>query len=325
MEWIQVSILTTNQGIEPVTARLYELNVPGVEIEDETEFNEHIEATKAFWDYIEDELVEKMKGDTRVKIYLTNTPSGHETLISVRESMNQLKRMDEKGEYGKLEIELVNMCEEDWANNWRQYFKPLKIGERVLVKPVWETVEDTEGRVVFEIEPGMVFGTGTHESTRLCIEAAQRYVKAHDMVLDLGCGSGILSIIALLLGADYAVGVDIDPNAEHIAYHNAALNNIGKDRYAVLSGNVLDDHHLVDDISDYRYDVIFVNIVADVIIALAPLVAKLIVPGGYILAAGIISDRKDEVIGALEEQGLTILEVNRVNDWVGLVVQGVSK
>ena len=320
MDWIQATILTTHEGIEPVTACLMELGVNGTEVEDEQDFNAHMAETRQFWDYIEDELIQKMRGETRVKIYLTDSPDGRETLLSVREALERLRALDTAGAYGSLQVRCTQMNEQDWANNWRQYFKPLAIGEKILIRPVWEPAENAEGRIEFVIEPGMVFGTGAHESTRLCIEAAQRYVRDGDEVLDLGCGSGILSLIALLLGAKHAVGVDVDPNALQVARHNAELNDIAEARYDVLIGNAVSDEAVIAALSKRTYDVIFVNIVADVIMALSDRIASLIRPGGTVLAAGIIAPRKDEVIACLTAKGLTVREVNRAADWVGLVL-----
>ena len=315
MDWIQATIYTTNAGIEPVTGRLYQLGVTGTEIEDEQEFNEFLEDNQKYWDYVDDGLRRKMSGETKVKVYLSDNASGREMLLSIRESMRELKAGDPDGTFGRLETSLANLQEEDWAENWKQYFKPIAVGDNILIKPVWEPLpKGGEDKTVFVIEPGMVFGTGTHESTRLCLWEAERFVRKGDRVLDLGCGSGILSIVALLLGAEHAVAADIDPNAKEIAYHNAEINGIGKDRYEVLSGDVLSDGALKQKIGS-GYDVVFANIVADVIIALAPVVSARLKRGGVFIASGIISERGDEVARVLGENGLRVLEWKEEKGW----------
>lgn len=319
MDWLQVTIFTTTQGIEPVSGRLYQLGITGIEIEDENEFNEFLENNKQYWDYVDDELREKMQGETRIKVYVSDNATGNEMLIAIKDSMNSLKQLDDENTFGRLETSLSNISEQDWAENWKKYFKPIKIGEKILIKPEWEELpQDTDGRIVFNIEPGMVFGTGTHESTKLCIEASERYIKQGDKVLDLGCGSGILSIITMLLGAESAMAVDIDPNAMHIAYGNAEMNSINKSKYTVLAGNVISDDNIKQQIGD-GYDVVFANIVADVIIALAEIVPAQLKKDGILIASGIITERKLDVINALELSGFNIIEINENKGWVGLV------
>jgi ribosomal protein L11 methyltransferase len=319
MDWLQVTIFTTSQGIEPVSGRLYQLGITGIEIEDENEFNEFLENNKQYWDYVDDELREKMQGETRIKVYVSDNVSGNEMLIAIKDSMNALKLLDDENAFGRLETSLENISEQDWAENWKKYFKPIKIGKKILIKPEWEELpQDTEGRIIFNIEPGMVFGTGTHESTQLCIEASERYINNGDKVLDLGCGSGILSIIAILLGAESAVAVDIDPNAMHIAYANAEMNSINKSKYTVLAGNVISDDNIKQQIGS-GYDVVFANIVADVIIALASIVPNQLEKDGILIASGIITERKLDVIYALESSGFNIVEINEDKGWIGLV------
>lgn len=322
MEWIQVTIFTTTEGIEPVTGRLYQLGIAGVEIEDESEFNEHLELNRQYWDYVDDELREKMSGETRIKIYLSNNACGNESLLNVKASLEDLKKIDNSKQFGRLEITLSNLSEEDWANNWKQYFKPLTVGEKILIKPIWESMPENVGeRIVFNIEPGMIFGTGTHETTKLCIEAIEKYIKADDVVLDLGCGSGILSVISLMLGANSAVAVDIDPNAVEIAYSNAEMNGISRERYSVFAGNVVEDSDIKETIGFGKHDIVLANIVADVIIALSDIVPKQLKEDGIFITSGIIRERKDEILGALENNNFRILEVAEENSWVAIAAQ----
>ena len=204
--------------------------------------------------------------------------------------------------------------DEDWENNWKIYYKPLEIGERLLVRPSWEQADDT-GRIVLSLDPGMAFGTGSHHTTRMCLEFLEKTVKDGDDMIDLGCGSGILSIGALLLGAKEALAVDIDPIAEKIAYENAAMNDITPDKYTVLIGDVLSDTALQDRLCEKRYDVVAANIVASVIIELTKIVPRMIKPDGVYIMSGIIGERLDEVLAALEENGFEVLEVRAGDDW----------
>ncbi|MBQ4516898.1 MAG: 50S ribosomal protein L11 methyltransferase [Clostridia bacterium] len=321
MDWIQVTVYTTTEGIEPISGRLYQLGVTGIEIEDESEFYSFLEETRGTWDYVDDDLVERMKGETKVKIYLSDNAAGHDMLHSVRDSISQLALMDEEKLYGRLEISLDNVNEEDWANNWKQYFKPLTVGDKILILPEWETLSEDTDRTVFTVNPGMSFGTGSHNTTQLCIEELENVINKDTHVLDLGCGSGILSIISLLLGAPDATAVDIDPNAVDIAYQNAERNGIDKSVYRVFAGNVLADSELIQKISDKKYEVVVANIVADVIIALADIVPELIAPNGIYITSGIITDRKEDVINRYKESDFEIINIREKGDWVSIVMK----
>lgn len=319
MNWIKVSVFTTSQGIEPVSGRLYQLGISGIEIEDEQDFKDFLENNRQYWDYVDEELVHKMEGETKVIAYVSDDTAGRELLFSIKSTLAELKSLDENDEFGRLETEIDNMTEQDWANNWRQYFHPMEIGEKVMIKPEWEELSEPTDRIVFNIEPGMSFGTGSHYTTQLCIEALERYIKPGVKMLDLGCGSGILSIISLLLGADMAAAVDIDPNAVDTAYQNAYRNNIDKSRYKVLSGNVMTDSDIQAEIAENKYEVVAANIVADVIIGLAPKAKEYMADGGVFITSGIIVDRLQDVKNALLENGFKIEEINQRKDWVSIV------
>lgn len=319
MDWIKVSIFTTSQGIEPVSGRLYQLGIAGIEIEDEQDFKDFLRDNKQYWDYVDEDLVKKMEGETKVKTYVSDDTAGRELLLAIKSTLKELKELDDNNEFGRLEFEVDNMTEEDWANNWRQYFHPMKIGERVMIKPEWEELKEPTDRIVFNIEPGMSFGTGSHYTTQLCIEALEKYIKPNVKMLDLGCGSGILSIISLLLGADMAVAVDIDPNAVDTAYQNADRNNVDRSKYTVLSGNVVTDADIQTEIAKNRYEVVAANIVADVIIGLAPKAKEYMTDDGVFITSGIITDRVDDVKSALTENGFEIIAINQRKDWVSIV------
>lgn len=322
MDWIMAAIDTTTEGIEPVCGRLYALGITGTEIEDAADFNDFLENDTKYWDYIDESLLYKKTAPTRVKVYLTDDEHGRSQLSAIRQSMAELKALDEEGRFGTLEASLTNMKEQDWAENWKQYYKPLKVGDKILIKPEWEPLSDDEGRTVFHINPGMSFGTGTHESTQLCIESLEKHIAAGDSVLDLGCGSGILSIIALLLGAKSALAVDIDPNAVKIAKENAARNGIGADAYTAIAADILSDEAARQQVSAQQYDVVLANIVADVIIALAPFAKAVTKPGGTFITSGIILARKDDVRAALEAAGFTIQSICDKREWCSVTAMG---
>ncbi len=319
MEWTKVTIYTAPAAIEPIMGRLLNVGITGFEIEDEDEFNDFLENNKQYWDYVDDSVTEKMRGETRVIVYVSNNAQGHEMLMSVKNELEIMKAMDSSGEFGRLVIETDGINEEDWANNWKKYYHPMEIGEKILIKPVWETLSSDTDRVIFNIEPGLSFGTGSHETTQLCLINLEKHIKPGMKVLDLGCGSGILSIIALLLGAKKAVAVDIDKNAVDIAYQNARRNGIDDDRYTVYAGDIITDSDLQKIIAEDKYDIVLANIVADVIIAITPEVNKYLKPGGTFITSGIISDRLSDVENAFLENGFYAEDVSRRKDWVSIV------
>lgn len=319
MDWIQISIYTAPEGIEPVSGRLYQLGINGVEIEDETDFKTFLEENKDYWDYVDDELIKQKSGETRIKTYVSDNLAGREMLASISDSLRELKELDDENQFGRLELVLDNVKEEDWANNWKKYYHPIEIGSRILIRPEWEDVPSNSGRTVFTINPGMSFGTGSHDTTRLCLESLEKLVVPGCSMLDLGCGSGILSIVSILLGAAKAHAVDIDPNAVDIAYENASKNGVGKNVYTVEAGNIVSDSKLRDKLAENKYDIVAANIVADVIIAVAPFVPNFMTKDGVFITSGIITDRLEDVKASLEDVGFRIDEINISGDWASVI------
>jgi len=311
MKWLELHIDTNHEGLEPLEAFLSSLGIDGVVIDDETEFQEFLEHNHQYWDYVDDELRERERGRSRVTFYLEAGDAGFNALGEIRVALSAFKR--EHPEYGSLLMTMEHLEDADWENNWKQYYKPMEIGERLIVIPQWEQA-DTHGRVPLILNPGLTFGTGSHATTRLCLTALEERVHGGERVLDLGCGSGILSIAALKLGAISAFACDIDDKCLDVAYENAALNGIGRDTYTVRAGNILTDRALQTEIGG-GYDVVLANIVADVIIALAGSVRPLLREGGVFICSGIIDDRAEEVAAALRDAGLDVQDTRSADGW----------
>ena len=314
MKWLQLHLDTTPAGLDPLSDLLTDLGVEGLIIDDEGDFQNFLENNHQYWDYVDEQLLQEKKGLSRITFYLPEDESGYTTLAAVRIALAQKK--PQHPEYGTMLLTMENAEDADWENNWKQFYKPMEIGERLLVVPEWEET-NIEGRVKLLLNPGLTFGTGSHATTRLCLKALDKYVAGGEKVTDLGCGSGILSIAALLLGADSAFACDIDEKAVDVAYENAALNGIGKDRYTVCAGNVLTDGNIFRQAAES--DLVLANIVADVIIGLAPHVRGLLKPNGTFICSGIIDDRAAEVAAVLRDNGWTILEENSSEGWFSFV------
>ena len=305
-KWLEIAINTTPDRLDEVTAKLTAAGMAGLVIEDEAEFQQFLEQNRQYWDYVDQELLDRMKGVTRVKFYVTDDADGRAQLAQYTHGLD-------------CEYTVTSLSDNDWAYSWQKYYKPLSIGERLYVVPQWEKDKPVpDGRVPFYLNPGLTFGTGSHASTQLCLEGVEAHTKQGDSVLDLGCGSGILSIAALVLGASHALAVDIDPKAVDVAYENAALNGIGKDRYTVRAGDILTDTALASEIARQRYPLVLANIVADVIIPLSAHVLDLLTQDGIFLCSGIIDTRAHEVEAALERNGLKIIKKREKNGWVAL-------
>ena len=306
IKWLEVVINTTPDQLDNVTAKLIAAGMDGLVIEDEADFLSFLEVNKAYWDYVDQELLDRMKGVTRVKFYVTDDADGYAQLTKYT---------------AKLDCEYVTstLQENDWAYSWQKYYKPLSIGQRLYVVPEWEKDKEVpEGRCPLYLNPGLTFGTGSHASTQLCLEGVEEHTVPGKSVIDLGCGSGILSIAALSLGASHAVAVDIDPKAVDVAYENAALNGIGKDRYLVRAGDVISDTALANELSQEKYHLVLANIVADVIIPLSVRVPAMLEEDGVFLCSGIIDTRAHEVEAALKKNGLTVTRKREKNGWVAL-------
>lgn len=322
MNWTEVSIYTTTNGIEIINGALINLGIKDAVIEDASVFEDFLHNDTLNWDYYDEELANMKSCESCIKVYLADNDQGKQLFKEIEKFVESLKEEYKDIDFGRLDIETQILNDEDWANNWKQYFKPFTVSDKIIIKPTWEELnEPVEDKIILEIDPGMSFGTGQHHTTRLCIEQIIKYMEKDMEVLDMGCGSGILSIASLLLGAKRAAGIDIDENAVKTAKENAALNNIFEDRFMVYCGDVTEDENLQRKIGFNRYDVIAVNIIAQIIMGMSPTFPKFLKKGGLIIASGIIKKYVDDVVKDFEILGFKILEINDSEEWVSITAK----
>lgn len=320
MNWTEAEIYTSTEGIDILCASLLDIGIKGFAIKDSEDFNEFLENKDGKWDYIDDDLMGLKNCETSVTVYLPDNSQGSEMLISLKQLLTRMKERDSAGNWGRLEFEIQSVKEEDWANNWKQYFKPLKVGGKLLVKPSWEEYEGNDGRTILEIDPASSFGTGQHNTTKLCLELLEKAVNGHERILDLGCGSGILSIGGILLGANEATAVDIEENAVTTALENAEKNNISKEKYHAYCGDIISDSELRDKIGS-GFDIITANIVADVLIAMSSLFSSFLSPESTLIISGIITERKSEVVDSIVKAGFDVIEDAEGEGWAAVMMK----
>ena len=302
--WLEVTLPVPADRLERVCDILTVNGMAGLVVEEEGDFLRFLEQNRQYWDYVDEGLARRMKGASRVKFYVPDNEDGQ------RQLRRYLAGLEE------YEPQTVSLREEDWATSWQKYYQPIPVGKRVYIVPDWMRSQPVpEGRVPLYLNPGLTFGTGSHPTTQLCLELLEEALGPGGRVLDLGCGSGILAIAALALGASRAVGVDIDPKAADVAFENAALNGIGPDRLSVYAGDVLSDKKLAAKLEPGRNQVVLANIVADVIIPLSAKAGELMAPDGVFLSSGIIDGRQEEVKAALEASGFAVVRHLERGGW----------
>ena len=316
MDYLEVTIQTASEGIEAVASALTAGGFDSLVVEDQAEYENFLEDNRAYWDYIDEEFQQELQGLSRIKLYLEVDGTEEKQLQTLQKLLEALKNRAKKN-LGTLEITSQLLPETNWEESWKDNYPPQEVGEKLVVVPCWNP--EAKGRIPVILDPGLTFGTGAHPSTPMCMEFMEELVKPGMEVIDLGSGSGILSIAALRLGAKTAIGVDIDPKAEDIARENAAYNDFGADRFDAVTGNVTEDTALMERLSEKHYDLVFVNIVADVIIGLAPVLKHFMDENTKVICSGILDVREDEVHEALRSAGLVIEQTRAKEDWRSLV------
>ena len=313
MSWLELTIRTAPKGIEDTAAALTAAGFADLLLEDQTEFEDFLDQNRAYWDYIDETLQEKLDGLSQIKLYLEKEDAAG--LSRLEALLTQLRQKDTAGKLGSLELTVSQLPDTDWSESWKENYPPQEVGDRLVVLPYWLADSDTQGRLPIILDPGLTFGTGAHPSTQMVMEAMEQLLAEGASCLDLGSGSGILSIAALRLGAKTAIGVDIDPKAEDIARENSGYNGFAAPEFTALTGNVLSDKKLMNALLQNRYDLVLVNIVADVIVGLSPTLPQFMDSGSTLICSGILDTRLQDVTDALAAAGLTVTQIRAKEDW----------
>lgn len=315
MKWNQFRLKTTTQAEDIVSSMLMDLGIQGVQIEDKVPLTKE-DKEQMFVDILPD--IPADDGTAYLTFYLDEEEDKGTILLNIRKELDKMRAYLD---VGACVIEESQTEDVDWVNNWKQYFHQFYIDD-ILVIPSWEKVEEKDSdKLVIHIDPGTAFGTGMHETTQLCIRQLKKYVKDDTMILDVGCGSGILGMLALKLGARYSVGTDLDPCAIDATHENMEVNGIRKDQYEVMIGNIIDDKAVQDKAGYGKYDIVAANILADVLVPLTPVIVNQMKPGGIYITSGIIEDKEETVVQAVKAAGLEVLEVNHQGEWVSVTAR----
>ena len=316
MKWNKYRLATTTEAVDLISYTLAEMGIEGIEIEDKVPLSEE-DKKRMFIDLLPD--LEEDDGKAYVSFYIEPEKDHDSTLEEVLAAVRELADFVDIGD---ATIEKSQTEDIDWMNNWKKYWKPFKVDEHIIIKPTWETVEEVpEDTLVVELDPGTAFGTGTHHTTRLCITQLKKYMQPGQEVLDVGCGSGILSIIALLLGAKEASATDVDIHAVEAAVENARVNGIENDVYTVLTGDVISDADFRHKVGEHKFDMVLANIFAEIIIPLSGVIKEMMKPGALFITSGIIDEREEDVRKALTENGFEIMEVTHSGGWVSFTAR----
>ena len=310
MKWNKFRLQTTTQAEDVVSSILTDLGIEGVEIEDKVPLTQK-EKEQMFVDILPETALDD--GVAYLSFYLEESEDKEAVLEKVRKELDEMR---EFMDLGPCTIEESQTEDVDWVNNWKQYFHQFYVDD-ILIIPSWEDVKpEDEGKMIIHIDPGTAFGTGMHETTQLCIRQIKKYVTDTTRILDVGCGSGILGMLALKFGADYSVGTDLDPCAIDATHENMKENGVSKDRYEVMIGNIIDDKEIQDRVGYEKYDIVVANILADVLVALTPVIVNQLKPGGIYITSGIIDDKEEVVKQAVSDAGLELLDVTCQGEWV---------
>lgn len=308
-KWFEVKVITISEAVEPITGIFYGLDVKGVAIEDPNDINIK-QQNKLSWDFADVNIFEFGAEAAVVKGYFNENENIDNVLAYIKEKIEDLKSIGI--DVGKGIVTTSNVFEEDWATSWKKYYKPLRIGERIVIKPIWEDVETKKEDIVVELDPGMAFGTGTHETTSMCVEVLEKYLTENNRVFDIGTGSGILSIVASKLGAKEVVGVDLDEVAVDSARENVEFNKINN--VEILHGDLVN-------VIEGKANIVVANIIAEVVVYLTSIIKPFIEEDGYFITSGIIKDRKEDVLNALDKEGFKVIEIVEKGEWVAIAAK----
>ena len=315
MRWNKFRLKTTTEAEDLVSSMLMDLGIEGVEIEDKVPLTQ-ADKEQMFVDILPQ--IESDDGIAYLSFYLEEDVDKEEMLAKVR---NEFEAMRAYANVGEGTIEESQTEDLDWVNNWKQYFHQFYVDD-ILIIPSWEEVKtEDEDKMIIHIDPGTAFGTGMHETTQLCIRQLKKHVTKETRILDVGCGSGILGMLALKFGAAYSVGTDLDPCAIDATYENMEVNGITRDQYEVMIGNIIDDKEVQDKVGYDKYDIVVANILADVLVPLTPVILNQLKKGGVYITSGIIDDKEDTVVEAVKAAGLEVLEVTYQGEWVSVTAR----
>ena len=317
MGWNKITIDTLTSAEDMISYELTELGATGVEVEDHVSLTEE-EMKVMYVDLLPDDIAPD-DGKAKISCYFDENENLEHITMQIQAMLERLRGFMDIGA-GTISFDKTK--EEDWVNNWKKFFKPIRLDEQIVIKPTWETLEDqTEDMIVVEIDPGTAFGTGMHETTQLCIRQLKKYVTPETELLDVGTGSGILSIIALKMGAKHAVGTDLDPCAVPAVEENKEVNGIIPESFDMMIGNIIDDKEVQDKVGYGCYDIVVANILADVLVPLTPVIVNQMKPGAVYITSGIIADKEPTVVDAVKAAGLEILEVTYQGEWVSVTAR----
>ncbi len=318
MKYIQADIHVNREGIEPVLTALMNVDIMDTVVEDPADIADLLDKDQDWeWDYVDDSVIEMQNAEPKVTVYMEDDEEGRRKLAALQGAVEELKKEAAAGAYGKnvdlgpLTVDVYVEDDSEWKDNWKEFFKPKKVGKRIVVKPTWYDYEKEEGDLVIEIDPGMAFGTGTHETTSLCLRLMEDYMQDGDKVLDVGCGSGILAIAGALLGSPEVLGVEIDPVAVEIAQENLELNGVtgvARAQYGDLTKGI-----------DFKAEIVVANLMADLVMMLSADVAKHILPGGKYISSGILVEKRDQVAAVIRDCGFDIVEIREDGMWCAIV------
>ena len=315
MKWNQFRLTTTTEAEDIVSSMLMDLGIQGVQIEDKVPLTQ-VDKEQMFVDILPD--MPEDDGKAYLTFYLDEDEDAGAILMQVRRELEEMRSYLDVGE---CTIEESQTEDVDWVNNWKKYFHQFYIDD-ILVIPSWENVEPKDqDKMIIHIDPGTAFGTGMHETTQLCIRQLKKYVTEDTEILDVGCGSGILGMLALKFGAKHSVGTDLDPCAIDATHENMEVNGIRKDQYEVMIGNIIDDKEVQDKVGYEKYDIVVANILADVLIPLTPVILHQLKAGGIYITSGIIDVKEEVVVEAVKASGLEVLEVNHQGEWVSVTAR----